>query len=396
MRTALVSDVISHFQPSRRFAPRGPERPFHVTSLDFDDTGEYCLVSRSDETIQIYNCKDGKHSKELKSQKYGVDLARFTHHSHSIIYASTKIDDTIRYLSAHDNSYIRYFRGHTAPVTSLCLSPSSDNFVSTGLDNVVRQWDLRSSHPATTLNLTAPYLAAYDPGAIVLAIACPLASLILLYDARQLEAQPFATFDLSTTEATFAGGRAGATRGHQQGDWTKLEFSNDSKKLLVATAGPGHYVLDAYDGPLIAYLPKTNGGTNRVSAAARARSVAATTASAGQRNGNGNGAAVTGTGDAGFSPDGRFVVGGSGEAGMLVWDLDEVGGAGDGDVKMEDAGGSGKGRLFDAREKVLLPSHTLAEERKDAGMCSLVAYNPRHNLIATADRRTVLWVPDLD
>jgi len=63
-----------------------------VTSIDFDDTGELCLVARDDETIQVYNCKDGKHTKELKSQKYGVDLARFTHHNQSIIYASTKID----------------------------------------------------------------------------------------------------------------------------------------------------------------------------------------------------------------------------------------------------------------------------------------------------------------
>jgi len=76
----------------QRFGQREAERPFSVTSIDFDDTGELCLVARDDETIQVYNCKDGKHTKELKSQKYGVDLARFTHHNQSIIYASTKID----------------------------------------------------------------------------------------------------------------------------------------------------------------------------------------------------------------------------------------------------------------------------------------------------------------
>jgi len=49
-------------------------------------------VAQDDETLQIYNCKEGKHAKELKSQKYGVDLARFAHHPQSIIYASTKGD----------------------------------------------------------------------------------------------------------------------------------------------------------------------------------------------------------------------------------------------------------------------------------------------------------------
>jgi COMPASS component SWD2 len=63
-----------------------------VTSLDFDDTGELAIVARDDDTLQIYNCKEGKHAKELRSQKYGVHLARFSHHGNSIIYASTKVD----------------------------------------------------------------------------------------------------------------------------------------------------------------------------------------------------------------------------------------------------------------------------------------------------------------
>lgn len=51
-------------------------------------------MARDDDTLQIYNCKEGKHAKELKSQKYGVHLARFSHHAQSIIYASTKVDGT--------------------------------------------------------------------------------------------------------------------------------------------------------------------------------------------------------------------------------------------------------------------------------------------------------------
>lgn len=48
------------------------------------------MTSESDETIQIYNVKDGLHNKALLSKKYGVKLAKFTHTSSSIIYASTK------------------------------------------------------------------------------------------------------------------------------------------------------------------------------------------------------------------------------------------------------------------------------------------------------------------
>lgn len=48
------------------------------------------MSSDSDETLQIYTVGDGKYQKTLASKKYGVKLAKFTHHSTSILYASTK------------------------------------------------------------------------------------------------------------------------------------------------------------------------------------------------------------------------------------------------------------------------------------------------------------------
>lgn len=53
-----------------------------------------------------------RHVKLVKSEKYGVFLARFTHKHTGIVHTSTKGDDGVRYLSTHDNVYIRYFRGH--------------------------------------------------------------------------------------------------------------------------------------------------------------------------------------------------------------------------------------------------------------------------------------------
>lgn len=95
-----ISDVIASFRPTRRFKPE--KSTTSVTSLDFDDSGELVIVARDDDTLQIYNCKEGKHAKELKSQKYGVHLARFSHHAQSIIYASTKVDGTCPTIPAHN------------------------------------------------------------------------------------------------------------------------------------------------------------------------------------------------------------------------------------------------------------------------------------------------------
>lgn len=101
----ITSSLLGAFKPSKRFSSKHGTR---ITSVDFDDTGEWCVTAGEDETIQVYDCKRGKyapcflkgallmcrHSKTLYSKKYGVHLARFTHHSQNVIYASTKEDGT--------------------------------------------------------------------------------------------------------------------------------------------------------------------------------------------------------------------------------------------------------------------------------------------------------------
>lgn len=74
----------------------------HILSLDFDDPGELLMTSESDETIQIYKVREGRHDKQLLSKKYGVKLAKFTHASSSIVYASTKVNG--RWIASFCNS----------------------------------------------------------------------------------------------------------------------------------------------------------------------------------------------------------------------------------------------------------------------------------------------------
>lgn len=69
----------------------GKPRPY-ILSLDYDDPGELLMTSESDDTIQIYKVRDGRHEKQLLSKKYGVKLAKFTHTSSSVVYASTKVN----------------------------------------------------------------------------------------------------------------------------------------------------------------------------------------------------------------------------------------------------------------------------------------------------------------
>ena len=354
-----VADIITTFRPTKSFKPSSSAAAANLThtSIDFDDSGEFLLLSRTDDTIQLYNIKAGAHAKELKSQKYGSALARFTHHSTSIIYASTKVDDGIRYLSMHDNSFIRYFRGHTGRVTSLTLSPSNDFFLSGSLDNTVKLWDTRSSSPQGELQIESPYLTAYDPGASVIAIASPAAQAVLLYDLKNYDKPPFATFDLAEVEKRFV------SRGQRPGEgWTGLEFGNNGKYILISTTGPGHYLIDAFSGELVHYLLRPAGGTNRLAPGMPLNSPSDCYMQA----------------DACLSPDGRYVVGAaggsSGASNLVVWDANAKAG----------------------KDRVLEPMAELPGVGGGSRGAGVVAYNPRFNLLASAERECVLWLPDTD
>ncbi|PHH69666.1 hypothetical protein CDD83_5651 [Cordyceps sp. RAO-2017] len=350
-----LSEVVSAFRPiklmRREDVKDGRPQP-HVLSIDYDDEGELLMTSASDETIQIYNVKEGRHDKSLLSKKYGVKLAKFTHTSSSIIYASTKQNHAIRYLATHDNSFIRYFEGHEADVTCLVVHPGNDNFISCSRDNTLRIWDTQTKNCQGQLILKNPSLAAYDPSGMVFAVACPTSGSVLLYDVRSYHKTPFATVDV--VEQCCSIDLQCLVKG-----WTKLEFSNDGKSLLLGTKGSGHFLFDAFDGTARACLYKPAGGTRR-QAPGETEAVA---------NGNvvTDPACMDSSGDCCFTPDGRFVISGTRQD-VLVWDT-----------------------LGSPPEnKMLEPAWNLPDKREAA----VVAFNPRFNFLATADQDLVFWLPD--
>lgn len=233
------------------------------------------------------------------------------------------------------------------------LSPANDTFLSASLDNTVKLWDLRSSNPTGSLDLFGAYLTAFDPSGSVIAIASPPTQSILLYDARNYDKPPFYTFDLQDIERRFS------KYGQKQAEgWTSLEFSNNGRYLLLGTSGPGHFVLNAFDGCLEAYLYRPQGPTPFPSILSpRGASASHQTTSL--------------QGDACFTSDGRYVVSGSAQAGLLVWDVD-----------------NGKKRADTCMEPLTdLPGPKIS---------TIAGVNPRFNLLVSAGSEVVLWLPDPD
>jgi COMPASS component SWD2 len=231
-------------------------------------------------------------------------------------------------------------------VTCIALSPGSDSFLSCSLDNTVRLWDVNSRSVQGKLNLTSPYLATFDPSATVIAIASPTTSSILLYDVRNYDKPPFATFNLNDEEQLY-------TPNSINRDWTKLEFTNDGKSIVLGTEHAGHFVLDAFTGGLRAFLRRDYGATGRKAPGSRA-------------------SLPLGQGDICLTPDGRYVFGYSGKkSDVAVWDLN-------------------KEPETDERDRKTLDPTTMLPFR---GKSPIVQCNPKYNMVATADREMVFWLP---
>ncbi|EDW52128.1 WD repeat-containing protein 82 [Drosophila sechellia] len=271
MKIKLIDSVVRSFKVAKIFR----ENTDKINAIDFAPNGEHLISCSEDDQIVIYDCEKGTQSRTVNSKKYGVDLIHFTHANNTAIHSSTKVDDTIRYLSLHDNKYLRYFPGHTKKVISLCISPVEDTFLSGSLDKTLRLWDLRSPNCQGLMHLSGRPIAAYDPEGLIFAAGVNSES-IKLYDLRSFDKGPFVTFKLNQ---------------EKECDWTGLKFSRDGKTILISTNGSVIRLVDAFHGtPLQTFTGYPNNKGIPI--------------------------------EASFSPDSQFIFSGSTDGRVHIWNAD--------------------------------------------------------------------------
>ncbi|KAI0077888.1 WD40 repeat-like protein [Panus rudis PR-1116 ss-1] len=330
--------------------------PKHITGISFDDRGDQVITAAEDETFRLYSCKSGKHLKTLYSKKYGVDLPRFTHKNTTIIHASTKEDDTIRYHSLHDNKYLQYFKGHKDKVISLEMSPVDDGFMSGSMDRTVRLWDLRTPYCRGLLNLPSTPVVAYDASGLVFAVAVNHYSRILLYDQANFDKAPFLVITLDDPTLALI------SYPPRPIYMTSLHFSSNGKFLLVGCSGDAHYVLDAFEGHLLAKLEGHVGlERRRLNTPIGIEPV---------RGSSGE--------EVSFTPDSKFVVGGSLDGKIHVWDIQDLPVI--------------QGPID--HKKTPLRLKPLASLEGHPGPSRCVKFNPRLAMMVSAGAELAFWLPD--
>lgn len=288
----------------------------------------------------------------MNSKKYGVDLPRFTHKNTAIVYASTKEDDYVRYHSLHDNKYLQYFKGHKERVVTLEVSPIDDGFMSGSVDRTVRLWDLRTPTCRGLLHLPSSPLVAYDHSGLVFAVAINNFSRILLYDMNNYDKEPFLTMtveDPTLAQITFP---------PRQIFMTSLAFSSNGKYLLVGTSGDAHYIIDAFEGHLLAKL-EGHVGLERGKLGATL-GVNPTKGISGE--------------EVGWTPDSKFVVSGSLDGKICIWDTQNLPNYANEDIDL-------------ARAPLRLQPCSTLDGHPGPSRC--VRFNPRFAMMVTAGSELV-------
>ena len=309
-----------------------------LNSIDFHNE-EMLLVTADDgDTLSMYDIGEGKKRFKLVSKKYGLRNVTFTKSSHHVLHSSKKGPDssegTIRYWSLNSNTYVRYFPGHVAEVTSLCVAPGSDGtFMSAGADKKMFVWDLRKKGAAAVLPSagSVPY-AQYDNQGLVAAVATNDA--VRLFDVRYWDKGPFIKFHVASD-----GSRCSC-----------LRFSNDGGKLLSVN---GHEirVLDAIVGTQL-YLMKNE-----------------------CKNGENP--------EACFDPSSKFVLSGCVDGNVRIWSA---------------PGGSGSDTCGTGENVTTLRAPTTSMSKLPVPHTSVprvLKWAPTCLLVASAYDELNLWIPDV-
>lgn len=355
----LNEKVIASFRPTKKFSYH---KGASITSLDFNDSGQYLISAGVDKSIQLYDTHKGIHQDDIQSQKYGAHLARFTHEGLNCLYASTptvtaKSENAIRYLSLANNQYIRYFRGHEEQVHCLEVDPIRDIFLSSSFDRTVKLWDLKVSSPIGEVQCGQPTVVAFDPKGMVFSVGkypdpqdlSSRPAELSLYDIRTFDKGPFMTLHFDCLSGQ---------------EWNKIEFSNNGKLILVSTDSSEHYLLDAFLGQLLATLD-----------------LARTRASE-HYSGDWMTFKYPYSGSTSFTPCGKYIIAGTPHSSVMLFDLNGI-------------KSSESAHYSDFDNKSPFRLQPFQELSTNQGIPKIIAFNPKLLTFATADSAVTLWQPSI-
>lgn len=209
---------------------------------------------------------------------------KYTHHEQCLLVSSDQRSTDVRYLSLHDNKYLRSFQGHHGYISSISMSPLDDNFLTASIDKTIVKWDLSTPNEIARILLPASVgapLVQYDSSGLVFGVMTPTISMgrveghsIRLFDSRQLDGGPFQVISPPTQSYTtvldekYPDLDAEIKQKTLNSNWTSFQFTTDGSNILVNTDCDYVWTLDGFrpDVPPKILGPRKNEGGSSLAA----------------------------------------------------------------------------------------------------------------------------------
>lgn len=229
--------------------------------------------------------------------------------------------------------------------------------MSGSLDRTVRLWDLRTPACRGLLALPAPGpIVAYDTGGMVFAVGVNTYQRIMLYDSSAFDKRPFLTIILDDPSL------AAITFPPRPIFMTSLSFSTNGAYILVGCSGNAHYIVDSFEGTILAKLEGHVGlerrGMNAPPSIDPVKGI--------------SGEEVC------WTPDSKYVLGGSLDGNIMIWDVQSL-----------------KQMAPEPNPKALRVIRPISKLEGHKGPARCVRFNPRFGMLASAGHELVSPSPAL-
>lgn len=193
-----------------------------IKSLTFHYNGEL-LAYNTNEKIEILKLSEKVDKFPITVKKYGCGFCKF-YDEQSLLHTSTDSNENIRFLDLAKEGYIRYFPGHAKKV--LNLEVGDRHIVSSSDDNTIRLWDPRQQEVVKIhQGHKAPLIALHTAVLVVATDSCT----IEFFEMPNLD-KCHKKFVFEKVEGV---------------EWTSIKFSDEGKKLLVTTNSSCLLIFDA-------------------------------------------------------------------------------------------------------------------------------------------------------